>query len=77
MTLGRPRCSAEALARDEPLYATASLISSWLIIEQPGAWEPNALTDSRFPVAVAAELQRRAGSHANAANSNGYPRACH
>ncbi|HET9201518.1 MAG TPA: sucrase ferredoxin [Acidimicrobiia bacterium] len=60
MTLGRPRCSAEALARDEPLYATASLVSAWLLIEQPGAWGLDALTDSGFPVGVAAELQRRA-----------------
>lgn len=55
------RCSAEALVREEPLYATASLVSSWLLIEQPGAWGPDALTDSKFPEAIARELQRRAG----------------
>lgn len=60
MTSGRPRCSEEALARDEPLHATASLVSAWLLIEQPGAWGPDALTDSGFPAAIAAELQRRA-----------------
>lgn len=60
MTSEHPRCSAEALARDEPVYATASLVSSWLLIEQPGAWGPDALTDSKFPSEVAAELQRRA-----------------
>lgn len=60
MTSGGPRCSAEALARDEPLYATASLVSAWLLIEQPGAWGPDALTDSAFPSAIASELQRRA-----------------
>lgn len=60
MTLGGPRCSAEALARDEPLFATASLVSSWLLIEQPGAWGPDALTDSRFPSPIASELQSRA-----------------
>lgn len=60
MTLGGPRCSAEALARDEPLYATASLVSSWLLIEQPGAWGPDALTDSKFPSSIASELQSRA-----------------
>jgi hypothetical protein len=57
LTLGGPRCSAEALARHEPLYATASLVSSWLLIEQPGAWGPDALTDSKFPDDVAATLQ--------------------
>ncbi|HEU4917661.1 MAG TPA: sucrase ferredoxin [Acidimicrobiia bacterium] len=60
MTLGRPRCSAEAVARHEPLHATASLVSAWLLIEQPGAWGPDALTESGFPAGVAAELQRRA-----------------
>ncbi len=54
------RCSAEALARDDPLYATASLVSAWLLIEQPGAWGPDALTESRFPLDIALELQRRA-----------------
>ena len=61
MTSGGPRCSAEALARDEPLYDTASLVSAWLLIEQPGAWGPDALTESRFPGEIASELQRRAG----------------
>jgi hypothetical protein len=60
LTLGRPRCSAEALARDEPLYATASLVSAWLLIEQPGAWGPDALAESRLPTSVATELQARA-----------------
>lgn len=60
MTLGRPRCSAESLGRDEPVYATASLVSSWLLIEQPGAWGPDALMESQFPDGVASELQRRA-----------------
>lgn len=54
------RCSAESLTRGEPLYATASLVSAWLLIEQPGAWGPDALTDSKFPGDIAAELERRA-----------------
>ena len=58
MTLGGPRCSAEALARDEPLYATASLVSAWLLIEQPGAWGPDALTESQLPTEIATELER-------------------
>lgn len=60
MTLGGPRCSAEAVARGESLHATASLVSSWLLIEQTGAWGPDALTDSRFPDEVASLLDRRA-----------------
>jgi hypothetical protein len=60
LTSDRPRCSAEAQARDEPVFATASLVSSWLLIEQPGAWGPDALTESKFPSDIADELQRRA-----------------
>lgn len=59
MTSGGPRCSAEALARGEPLFATASLVSAWLLIEQPGAWGPDALTESRLPEEIGQELQRR------------------
>lgn len=55
------RCSIESLGSEEPLFATASLVSSWLVIEQPGAWGPDALTDSKFPGAVARELERRSG----------------
>jgi hypothetical protein len=60
LTLGGPRCSAEALARDEPLFATASLVSAWLLVEQPGAWGPDALTGGKIPSPIASELQRRA-----------------
>lgn len=59
MTLGGPRCSAESIARDESLRATASLVSSWLLIEQSGAWGPDALDDSRFPDEVGSQLKRR------------------
>jgi len=59
LTLGGPRCSAEALARDEPLFATASLVSAWLLIEQPGAWGPDALTESSLPLEIGRELNRR------------------
>lgn len=48
MTTGRPRCSDEAMTRGEPLFATASLVSAWMLFEQPGAWGPDALTESAF-----------------------------
>jgi hypothetical protein len=60
LTLDQPRCSDVSLDRSEPLFATASLVSAWLLVEQPGAWGPDALNDSRFPTEVAAELERRA-----------------
>ena len=62
MTSDDWRCSAEAVARAEPLYATASLVSAWLLVEQSGAWGPDALTDSKFPSEIAVELQRRTSS---------------
>lgn len=57
---GRPRCSIEALAREEPQFATASLVTAWLLIEQPGAWGPDALLDSGFPSETARPLLRKA-----------------
>ncbi len=60
MIPGRPRCSLEARTRGEPLYATASLVTAWLLIEQPGAWGPDALFDSRLPRRVAGQLNRSA-----------------
>jgi hypothetical protein len=62
LTSDRPRCSAEALARHEPLFATASLVSAWLLIEQPGAWGPDALTESSLPVEIGQELERRSAN---------------
>lgn len=62
MTSADWRCSAEAVARAEPLYATASLVSAWLLVEQSGAWGPDALTDSKFPSEIAVELQRRSAN---------------
>ncbi len=60
MIPGRPRCSAEALARGEALVATASLVDAWLLIEQPGAWGPDAVTESAFPAEDARPLLRQA-----------------
>ena len=60
MIPGRPRCSAESLDRAEPLTATASLVNAWILIEQPGAWGPNAIAESGFPVEGAAGFVRRA-----------------
>jgi hypothetical protein len=60
VTADRPRCSEEARARDEPLSATASLVTSWLLVEQPGAWGPDALSECGLPAEVAVPLQRRA-----------------
>lgn len=42
----RPPCSVESLARDEPMYGTASAGSSWLLLELEGGWGPSAFLQS-------------------------------
>jgi len=59
-----PTCSAVSQARLEPLQATASMVRNWVLIEQPGAWGPQALTQSGLPAAVAERLAARAREHA-------------
>lgn len=42
------------------MWATASRVRGWLLIEQPGAWGKDALTESGLPPEVGRELARRA-----------------
>ncbi len=58
--LDENRCSVRALARGDSAVATASPVQRWLLIEQPGPWGRDALTESRFDREVAAPLARRA-----------------
>ena len=51
------RCSAGSLAADEPLAGTAPVAQSWIIIEQPGPWGRQALTDSRLDAELGAALK--------------------
>ncbi|MBW3657955.1 MAG: sucrase ferredoxin [Actinobacteria bacterium] len=53
-------CAYRARERDEPLLATASTVSTWLLVEQPGPWGAEALVESGLPSLVAEELRRRA-----------------
>jgi hypothetical protein len=53
------RCSVQALARGDSPVATASPVQRWVLIEQPGPWGRDALTESRFDPEVAAGLARR------------------
>jgi hypothetical protein len=53
------RCSVRALARGDSPVATASPAQRWLLIEQPGPWGRDALTESRFDQTVAPLLARR------------------
>jgi hypothetical protein len=45
-TIKRPPCSDQSLARDDPMYGTASAGSSWMLIELAGAWGPSAFLQS-------------------------------
>ncbi|GAB2602273.1 sucrase ferredoxin [Streptomyces capparidis] len=70
-------CANASRDLDEPLAATAAVARTWLLVEQPGPWGRDALTDSRLPsglgraLTAAAEgtgvrvaLVRRPGPHA-------------
>lgn len=57
---GRLGCAAESLLRGEPLRATASRVTRWLLIEQPGPWGREALMESRLEPRVAMTLRSRA-----------------
>lgn len=52
------RCAAASLARDEPLWATASTQGIFLLLEDPGPWGPHVLHSRRLPDAVRAVLGR-------------------
>jgi hypothetical protein len=54
------RCSVTALVRGDSPVATAGPAQRWLLVEQPGPWGRDALTQSRFDPAVAPRLAARA-----------------
>ena len=57
--LAADRCSVQALVRGDSGVATASPAQRWLLVEQPGPWGADALTQSRFDPAVAPRLAHR------------------
>lgn len=61
--MAEPACSAVSLACGEEMYATASLVRHWLLIEHPGAWGPVALHDSGLPRRLSDGLARAASAH--------------
>lgn len=52
-------CSRDAHARDEPMSATASKVQRWVLVEQPGPWGRDAVTESRLPGDVGRALLER------------------
>jgi hypothetical protein len=58
-----PRCSRSSEARAEPLVGTASTVTRFLLVEDPGPWGVDALRDARMPPQVKAHLDERARRH--------------
>lgn len=58
-------CSDQSLARDDPMYGTASAGHKWLLLELPGAWGHSAFLQS--PKAIDAGLGRAIVRRAEAA----------
>ena len=56
------RCSLDALDAGEPLAGTAPLASAWIVVEHPGPWGRDAITESRLPEAVSRHLSATAGT---------------
>jgi hypothetical protein len=53
-------CATLSRALTEPLYGTASVVRGWVLLEQPGPWGREAVTESRLEPALAAQLERAA-----------------
>jgi len=53
-------CATLSRALSEPLYGTASVVRGWVLLEQPGPWGREAVTESRLEATLAAELERAA-----------------
>lgn len=59
----RQRCSAISRDLAEPLYGTAPVSKAWILLEQAGAWGPDALLESSMDPGVGAELNRLSKVH--------------
>lgn len=54
------RCSFSSRERAEPLFATASQVARWLLVEQPGPWSGETVPASRLGAARVSVLERLA-----------------
>jgi hypothetical protein len=52
-------CSAVSRAVAEPLFATASHVRAWMLVEQPGPWGREPLVESRLDPALGRALHAR------------------
>lgn len=55
------RCSVASIERREPIFATASRVDRWLVVEQRGPWSAETVPRSRLGAELAGSLQRLAG----------------
>jgi len=53
---GPPRCRLTSLSFGEPMRGTASVVRSWILLEQPGPWGVDALAGSRLPSGLGSAL---------------------
>ena len=60
---GRLPCVSESLRRNEPIIGTASRARRWLVVEQPGPWGRDALTESQLDHTVAQTLRSHSRRH--------------
>ncbi len=60
-TAGTVTCAASSLAGGEPLAGTATVASSWLLVEARGAWGRDAVVDSGLAADVQAALAAFSG----------------
>lgn len=52
------RCVDEAFARDEPMFATASRVTRWLLVEQGGPFSAESVPAGRIPAEALTHLSR-------------------
>jgi hypothetical protein len=55
-------CATLSRALTEPLYGTASVVRGWVLLEQPGPWGVDAVTESRLDRELARALHRAAAA---------------
>jgi hypothetical protein len=59
MPRSRPFCSDESRAHDEPLYATASRVDHWLLVEYRSLWSHDAFAGSGLSEQVKQHLKEQ------------------
>jgi hypothetical protein len=55
-------CATLSRALSEPLYGTASRVRGWVLLEQPGPWGREAVTESRLDRDLSRALDRAAAA---------------